>query len=166
MVEFLILTQAMEVRVFLPPPIRMVAYTINSSCVLRGFFYDTMRPMEYIDAHTHVHFPEFNEDRDVVIDRACKAGIGMITVGTDIKLTRAAIDVASHPMIWATAGLHPHEAKQYEGEEAMSKEIQELEESENVVLICFGLMIKNHSRCRRNYSKHSLNLQINLNFLL
>ncbi len=83
--------------------------------------------MEYIDAHTHVHFPEFDEDRDVVIDRACKAGVGMITVGTDIKLTRAAIEVANHPMIWATAGLHPHEAKQYEDDEAMNKEVQELE---------------------------------------
>jgi len=36
----------------------------------------------------------------------------MVTVGTDVEHSRAAIDVAgSHEGVWATVGLHPHDAK-------------------------------------------------------
>jgi len=82
-----------------------------------------------IDAHTHVHFPEFDTDRKAVIERARQAGVGMITVGTDISLTRKAISTAhGHEYVWATAGLHPHEAKRYGSRDEMGKEIKELEE--------------------------------------
>lgn len=81
-----------------------------------------------IDAHTHVHFPEFDGDRNAVIERAQKKGIGMITVGTDIALTKKAIDVArEYDGIWATAGIHPHEAKTYANNKEMEVQIQELE---------------------------------------
>jgi TatD DNase family protein len=65
-----------------------------------------------IDAHTHVHFPEFDSDRDGVIRRALDAGIGMITVGTDRAFSGKAVDVAGqYEGVWATVGFHPHEAK-------------------------------------------------------
>ena len=48
-----------------------------------------------------------------VIGHARQAGVGgLVTVGTDADHSRAAIHVAqSHDGVWATVGLHPHEAK-------------------------------------------------------
>ena len=67
--------------------------------------------MDIIDAHTHVQFPQFDEDRDEVISRAQEKGIGMIQIGTDIVMSQKAHELAlQHDMMWATAGIHPHEA--------------------------------------------------------
>jgi TatD DNase family protein len=46
------------------------------------------------------------------VAEAAAAGVsGMITVGCDRETSLAAIDAAnSHPGVWATAGLHPHDA--------------------------------------------------------
>jgi len=66
-----------------------------------------------IDTHTHISFPEFDADRDLVIERARKADVGqMILVGTDLESSRGAVALAEkHPFLWATVGLHPHDAK-------------------------------------------------------
>jgi TatD DNase family protein len=62
----------------------------------------------WTDAHCHVR-----EGAEDVIDEAREAGVGrFVTVGTDLASSRLAIDVASrHDGVWATAGLHPHDAK-------------------------------------------------------
>lgn len=95
-----------------------------------------MAKLSYIDAHTHIHFPEFDDDRDVTIERARNAGVGMITSGTDIILTKKAIEVAgSNDNIWATAGIHPHEAKVISKAMCPSvvQELAELAKDEKVV---------------------------------
>src|SRR5256885_838266 len=48
------------------------------------------------------------------VARARDAGVTrMISVGTDVAHSRAAIDAAStHDGVWATAGVHPHDARQ------------------------------------------------------
>lgn len=67
--------------------------------------------MDIIDAHTHVQFPQFDEDRDEVITRAKEKGIGMVQIGTDIVTSQKAYELAlQHNDMWATAGIHPHEA--------------------------------------------------------
>jgi TatD DNase family protein len=81
----------------------------------------------YIDAHTHIHFPEFDDDREQAIARAHAQGVGMITVGTDIALTTKAIEVAKeYEGIWATAGIHPHEAKTYQATQDLDEHIKQL----------------------------------------
>jgi len=47
------------------------------------------------------------------IDDARRAGVhGLVTVGTDAEQSRAAVEVArAHDGVWATVGLHPHDAK-------------------------------------------------------
>jgi len=85
--------------------------------------------LSIIDAHTHIHFPEFDSDRNAVIEQAQKKGVGMITVGTDLVLTKKAIEVArEYEGIWATAGLHPHEAKQLVSEDELDQALSKLEE--------------------------------------
>ncbi len=66
-----------------------------------------------IDTHAHIHDPRFDSDRDAVIERARNAGVEvMVTVGTDLGNSRAAVALAEqHSFIYATVGVHPHEVK-------------------------------------------------------
>jgi len=67
---------------------------------------------ELFDTHAHLHFPEFSEDLQEVLARARAAGVGRIlTVGTDIESSRAAVTLADRePDVWAAVGIHPHDA--------------------------------------------------------
>ena len=67
----------------------------------------------FVDTHAHIHDPRFDSDRDMVIDRARDIGVDvMITVGTNLDTSRAAIALAEqHPFMYAAVGVHPHEVK-------------------------------------------------------
>jgi TatD DNase family protein len=69
--------------------------------------------MELIDSHAHVHFPQFDDDREAVIDRAREAGlVALVEIGTDLGSSRAALALAKqHDLIYATVGVHPHDAQ-------------------------------------------------------
>ena len=56
--------------------------------------------------------PDFAQDLDEVITRAAKAGIGaIVTVGIDPESSRKAVALAEkYPQVFATVGLHPHDA--------------------------------------------------------
>jgi len=67
-----------------------------------------------IDSHCHLDNPQFDPDRAAVIDRALSAGIErMVVIGTgegppDLE---AGIRLAdAHEPIYATVGVHPHDA--------------------------------------------------------
>lgn len=66
------------------------------------------------DSHTHLDSEVFDEDREACIERAIAAGVTrMITIGAGqgIESARRAIAlVERYPFIWATAGIHPHDA--------------------------------------------------------
>jgi TatD DNase family protein len=65
-----------------------------------------------IDSHAHVHDPQFDADRDAVLQRAHDAGVErIVTVGCDLKDSTRAIDVARRFGLFASVGIHPHEAK-------------------------------------------------------
>jgi TatD DNase family protein len=63
----------------------------------------------WTDAHCHIPYEGVGED---VIAEARAAGVDrLVTVGTDLVSSRAALDVARrHDEVWATAGVHPHDA--------------------------------------------------------
>jgi TatD DNase family protein len=71
-----------------------------------------MNEATLFDTHAHLHFPEFAGDLDAVLARAREAGVaGMVTIGTDLETSRAAIALATaQPDIWAAVGVHPHDA--------------------------------------------------------
>jgi TatD DNase family protein len=71
------------------------------------------QPMRLIDSHCHLDLPEFDRDRDEVLDRARQAGlVHMITIGIDPATSERAIDLArTHPDVSATVGHHPHDAE-------------------------------------------------------
>ena len=64
------------------------------------------------DTHAHVHDPQFDGDRPDMLRRAQAAGVRTIlTVGCDLSDSRRAIDIAHELGIYASVGVHPHEAK-------------------------------------------------------
>jgi len=66
-----------------------------------------------IDTHCHLDFKDFDGDRDEVIDRAKAKGIEkIINVASSIEGTRRAVELAAkYDMIYASVGVHPHDAK-------------------------------------------------------
>ncbi len=67
-----------------------------------------------IDSHTHLDDLRYDTDRDNVLQRAQTAGIeAIVTIGCDLATSQAAVALAhAHPNIFATIGVHPHEAKE------------------------------------------------------
>ena len=63
----------------------------------------------WADSHCHVDYDGVGRS---AIDDAWAAGVTrLITIGTDAESSAAAIETArSRPGVWATVGLHPHEA--------------------------------------------------------
>ncbi len=74
--------------------------------------------MMLIDSHSHLEMPEFKKDLDEVIQRAKESGVEYIfTVGTDKKDWKRALEIAqSYPSVYAILGVHPHNAKEIDGE--------------------------------------------------
>lgn len=67
-----------------------------------------------VDTHTHLDDARYDPDREAMLTRALEAGVEtMVTIGCDLATSRAAVDLAArHPCLYATVGVHPHEAKQ------------------------------------------------------
>src|SRR5580698_7899330 len=66
-----------------------------------------------IDSHVNLHAPQFEGDREAVIERARAAGVGlMVTISDRVAAYDGVRAIAeAHPDIWFTVGTHPHEAK-------------------------------------------------------
>ena len=75
---------------------------------------EIMVDWRYIDSHVNLHAPQFDEDRAEVIERAQAAGVDlMINICDRVSNFEAVYEVADqHEHIWATAGTHPHEARE------------------------------------------------------
>lgn len=66
-----------------------------------------------IDSHCHLEM--FGEEVSEVIKRASDAGItNIITIASDIESLDKVIEIANkYPMVYATVGIHPHDAKDW-----------------------------------------------------
>lgn len=70
----------------------------------------------WIDTHCHLQLGA--EEAQTAINRALAAGVGrMICIGTDLATSQAAVDLAgTQDHVWATVGLHPHDASRHDSE--------------------------------------------------
>jgi TatD DNase family protein len=73
--------------------------------------------MELIDSHAHIDFPQFDDDRAAMLDRARTAGVTtLLAIGSGPgpeKLDAAIPYAEEHDWIYASIGTHPHEAKDF-----------------------------------------------------
>lgn len=70
--------------------------------------------IELFDSHCHLQFPQYDADREEVIKRTLAAGCGMICVGTDLEMSKKAIELTEkYDGIWATVGSHPNESGEF-----------------------------------------------------
>ncbi len=88
--------------------------------------------MKYFDAHCHIQFPQYNEDREELLRSMEDAGLGGIVVGVDENSSQQAVQlVQDSTTLFAAVGLHPNNADQYSGIERF----RELAENLKVVAI-------------------------------
>ncbi len=75
-----------------------------------------------VDSHAHLEMPQFEEDLPQVLQRARDWGIGaIITCGTHLEDSRRAVEIAAeHPEVFASVGIHPHEANTFSSETFIS----------------------------------------------
>ena len=68
--------------------------------------------MKMIDSHAHLYYDSYR-DLPEVLERAEEAGVTqIICIGTDLQSSEKCIELAEkHPQLFATVGIHPHEAK-------------------------------------------------------
>lgn len=69
--------------------------------------------MGLFDSHCHLDDSRFDDDLQDVIDRMQVQGMMACTcVGSDLETSKKCIDIArQHDLVYAAAGVHPHEAK-------------------------------------------------------
>lgn len=77
--------------------------------------------MIFVDSHCHIDGPEFDADRDEVVQRALDRGVKyMLNVATGDPTTddleRGVAVAKKYPSVYAAVGVHPHDAKLYSGE--------------------------------------------------
>jgi len=72
-----------------------------------------------IDSHCHLTDDQFDLDRSEVLHRAREAGVdGIVAIASDlagservVELLKTPRDEEREPVLWGTAGVHPHDAK-------------------------------------------------------
>jgi len=89
-----------------------------------------------IDSHCHLDLPEFNPDRKEVIRRAFDGGLSaLITIGIGLVSSKKAVEIAESREnpgpVYATVGVHPHDAKMVT--QKVLDELKILSRSERVV---------------------------------
>ena len=66
--------------------------------------------MKYFDAHAHVQFPAFDEDREDILRKMEEAELGAIMVGVDyVSSERGIALVEGRENLYASVGLHPND---------------------------------------------------------
>ena len=101
-----------------------------------------------VDTHCHLDFPEFDADRDEVIQNAQSKGIGyIINIGATLESSRNSVELASkYESLYAAVGVHPHDADKFTQD--IGLKISELTAKKKVVAIGeIGLdFYKNYSK--------------------
>lgn len=92
--------------------------------------------MILIDSHCHIDGPQFDVDRDAVVARAREAGVvAMLNVGTGDphigEIARAVAVAERYENVWASVGVHPHDARAYD--DPAETHLVELAKNEKVI---------------------------------
>jgi len=106
------------------------------------------------DTHCHLDFPEFDIDRDEVIQRAKDQCLRyIVNIGSSLEGSRKSLELArQYDFIYATCGIHPHEADRFDNK--VLGALSELAKKDKVVAIGeIGLdYYKNYSKAENQNS--------------
>ncbi|MFB3845377.1 MAG: TatD family hydrolase [Candidatus Cloacimonadaceae bacterium] len=74
--------------------------------------------MKLFETHAHLDLPEFNHDRENLINKCFQSGIEyIINVGFNKETSLGSLELAKeHLHIFATVGYHPHDAMDFDAE--------------------------------------------------
>lgn len=88
-----------------------------------------------IDSHVHLEMPQFDKDRQEVINRFLENGVGLIiNIGSNLESSRKALKYAQHyGFIFAAIGIHPHDIKNADAE--TYSELETLLQNEKVIAV-------------------------------
>ena len=88
-----------------------------------------------VDSHCHLDFPDFDADRDAVLERARARGVGrMVTISTRVRqFDRLRAIVEREDDVFCSVGTHPHNAD--EETEVTTAELLRIAEHPKVVAI-------------------------------
>lgn len=91
--------------------------------------------MTFVDTHCHLDLPQFDPDRDDVVERAQAAGVQTIVVpGIDVKsCTRVLALAGAYPGVHAAVGIHPNDCEGFH--DAAIAALRELASHRKVVAI-------------------------------
>ncbi|HEV2126145.1 MAG TPA: TatD family hydrolase [Chloroflexota bacterium] len=91
--------------------------------------------MRLIDTHAHLSDRRYDADLTEVLERARQSGVtAMVVVGYDLATSRKAVQLAhQYPQIWASVGLHPHHARDFD--QVTLQELDQLARDWRVVAI-------------------------------
>lgn len=121
-----------------------------------------MAEVRLFDSHLHLSDRAFEADRETVLRRARHAGIGaLVTVASNPQDARRAIGLARKiDGVWATAGLHPHEASSFGV--GVIAELVELSEDPDVVAIGEAGLDFHYDNSPREEQQESFRAQLEL----
>lgn len=88
-----------------------------------------------IDTHTHLNDSKYDSDLDEVVSRARASGVErMVVCGSDLASSRRAVEIAAgYDGVYATVGVHPHDAKTFDADAI--KALSELAARDKVIAI-------------------------------
>ena len=88
-----------------------------------------------IDTHCHLDFPQFDQDRDLVIKLAREAGVEyFVNIGTNLDSSIVSCALAKqYPGVYASVGVHPHDADSFDFQ--AEDRLKELAKNNKVVAI-------------------------------
>jgi len=74
--------------------------------------------MKIFETHAHLDLPDFNKDRDAIIQKCFTSGIEyIINIGYNKETSEGSIALArKYPTVYATVGYHPHDANDFDPE--------------------------------------------------
>ena len=113
-----------------------------------------------VDSHCHLDFPDFDAERDAIMQRAVAAGVGLIvTISTRVrKFERIRAIAESYENVFCSVGTHPHNA----GEETdvTAEELVILSAFEKCVAIGEAGLDYHYDKSPRDAQAHGLRAHI------
>ncbi len=93
--------------------------------------------MEFFDTHCHIHFDDYEIAPKTAIIQAKQAGVTkLLAVGCTVADSTAGVRLAeAEEGVYATVGIHPHHAKEYNGDKVAMRELAMLATNSSTVAI-------------------------------